>query len=431
MPKGKNKHLTIQDRIEIQKGIESKDSFAAIARAIGVSTSTISREVWQNRELFIPKGAKFNTCAHKRDCALTGICGPGCSLASCRKCPRVRCNEVCVSYEEHSCDELKRAPFVCGDCYRRSNCGFRHARYQAVSAQQSYELRLVKTREGISLTPEELASTIKAAKDLLSKGQSFEAICAAGDPRIKVSPRTLYRYAEAGVFGIANIDLPKKVRYKPRKSRHRVDRPIDRQGRSYADYLELPEDIRARAVQMDTVIGVVGDFKCILTLHFPAWAFQVYILLDEHTCNNVIGALDWLETLCEGKFSECFPAMLTDRGIEFGDFDSLEKSCLGPQRRTRIYYCDAMASHQKGACEKNHVELRKILPKKTSFEALTPHDMAVIGSHVNSYPRKSLGGATPYSLAAKALPKALLDGLGISRVPPSKVTLKPSLIKHA
>lgn len=55
MPKGKNKHLTIQDRVEIQKGIEGRDSFASIARAVGVSTSTISREVHQNREIYIPK----------------------------------------------------------------------------------------------------------------------------------------------------------------------------------------------------------------------------------------------------------------------------------------------------------------------------------------------------------------------------------------
>lgn len=431
MPKGKNKHLTIQDRIEIQKGIENNDSFASIARSIGVSTSTISREVRQNRELFIPKGAKFNTCIHKRDCSLTGICGPGCGLARCRRCPRVRCNEVCASYEEHPCDELRRAPFVCGGCYRRPNCGFRHARYSAVKAQTAYELRLVQTREGVSLTPEELMATITAAKQMLKQGHSFEAICASGDPRIKVSPRTLYRYAEAGVLGLANIDLPKKVKYKPRKPRRRVDRPMDRQGRSYADYLGLPEDVRSRAVQMDTVMGTAGDFKCILTLHFPYMAFQVYILLDEHTCDSVIGALDWLETLCGGRFSEHFPAMLTDRGIEFGDFDSLERSCLSPRRRTRVYYCDAMASHQKGACERNHVELRKILPKKTSFEALTPYDMAVIGSHVNNYPRKSLGGATPYSLAAKTLPKALLEGLGISYVPPGKVVLKPSLVKRA
>lgn len=84
------------------------------------------------------------------------------------------------------------------------------------------------------------------------------------------------------MFGIANIDLPKKAKYKPRKPRHRVNRPIDRQGRSYADYLDLPEEVRSRAaVQMDTVVGVVGDFKCILTLHFPYMAFQIYILLDE------------------------------------------------------------------------------------------------------------------------------------------------------
>lgn len=429
MPKGKNRHLTIQDRIEIERGLKEKRSFSAIASSLSVSTSTVSREVKQNRHLHIPKGRSFNVCVHKRDCARIAVCGPGCTAGRCKACRRVRCNDACDDFEERFCDALDKAPFVCLDCYRRGNCGFRHADYYAVYAQQSYEKRLVGTREGISLSPGELGATINAVRGLLLKGHSFEAICAQGDPAIKVSARTLYRYAEAGVFGIANIDLPRKVRYKPRKKRLRVDRPVDRDGRSYSDFLDLPEEVRGRAVQMDTVMGRRGDFKCILTLHFPRTEFQMHLLLDEHTCDCVVGALDWIELLCEGSFREHFGVLLTDRGIEFGDFNSIERSCMGPGRRCRVYYCDAMASHQKASCEKNHVELRKIIPKGTSVEGLTPYKMAEVSSHVNSYPRKSLGGETPYSLAAKTLPKGLLDGLGISRIAPCDVVMKPEIIK--
>lgn len=46
MPEKKNEHLTISDRIEIEKGLAVRESFA---RRIGVSTSTVSREVRQNR----------------------------------------------------------------------------------------------------------------------------------------------------------------------------------------------------------------------------------------------------------------------------------------------------------------------------------------------------------------------------------------------
>ncbi len=430
MPKGKNKHLTIEDRVRIEKGIGGKESFATIARDIGVATSTISREVKTNRYLHIPKGRAFNVCMHKRDCSHARICSKACDLGRCRTCVKVRCNDVCPEFEEHTCHILDTAPFICGDCYRRGNCGFRHADYYAVKAQTAYETRLVETREGISLEPYELEQTIRTVRTLLAQGQSFEAICSSANPQIKVSARTLYRYAEAGIFGLANIELPRKVRYKPRKKTPRVDRPIDRDGRSYSDFLDLPDEVRANAVQMDTVIGLKTDFRCMLTLHFPLMEFQFHLLLDERTCNCVIGAFDWIESIIGfDAFREHFGAILTDRGIEFGDFRSLERSCLEPRRRCRIYYCDALASHQKASCEKNHVELRRILPKKTSFEGLTPYEMALISSHVNSYPRRSLGNKSPYSLAAKALPKVLLDEVGLKRIAPEDVTLKPSLIK--
>lgn len=430
MPKGKNKHLTIQDRIEIENGINERRSFASIARKIGVSTSTVSREVKQNRDLHIPKGRCFNVCLFKRSCRVENACNSSCELGICRTCRKVKCYEVCSEFEEHFCSILENAPFVCGDCYRRGNCGFRHADYYAVKAQEKYEIRLAETRDGISLAPKELEVMIKVVKAQLIKGQSFEAICTSNNPLIKVSSRTLYRYAEAGIFGIANIDLPRKVRYKVRKTRIRVDRPVDRDGRCYSNFLELTNKEKLNAVQMDTVIGLKTDRKCILTIHFPKMEFQLHLLLDYHNSDCVIGVIDFIEHLIGvDAFRKHFGVILTDRGIEFGDFRTIERSIFEPTRRCKVFYCDAMASHQKASCEKNHVELRRILPKKTSFERLTPYEMATISSHINNYPRKSLGGKTPYSLAAKTLPKELLDGIGVGYVAPKDVTLKPSILK--
>ena len=87
-----------------------------------------------------------------------------------------------------------------------------------------------------------------------------------------------------------------------------------------------------------------------------------------------------------------------------------------------------MASHQKGSCEKNHVEFRKIVPKGTSMGALTAADMATITSHVNSYPRPSLGGAAPMDLALAILPRSLFEELGIGRVEPGEVVMTPRLL---
>ena len=68
------------------------------------------------------------------------------------------------------------------------------------------------------------------------------------------------------------------------------------------------------------------------------------------------------------------------------------------------------------------------MPKKTSFEELSAYKVAVVASHVNSYPRRSLGGKTPYELAAEIMPKSLLAHLGITRVRPEEVTLTPDVL---
>ena len=53
------------------------------------------------------------------------------------------------------------------------------------------------------------------------------------------------------------------------------------------------------------------------------------------------------------EFISVFENILTDRGSEFGDPESLETGIHGIQRSS-IYYCDPMRSGQKGALEQAH-----------------------------------------------------------------------------
>lgn len=430
MPKGKGRHLTLADRFVIEQGISSGDNFSAIARSLQVAPSTVAREVKTNRFAYLPKGTKrANHCVHRGSCTIKGLCEIDCAKTLCRNCRSSRCNGLCESFEEQTCLITEHAPYVCAKCHKMAACSFKRYTYRAIYANETYERRLVETRQGISITKEELSGMVRLVKRLLAQGQSLEAIWATHKDRLPVGIRTFYSYIDSGLFGIANIDLPKKVRYKPRKRVRETPELIDRLGRSYADFMDLPEEVRRSAVQMDSVMGLRGDFKSILSLHFPRFEFQIYILLMDHNRECTVGALDFIEVLCEGAFKQHFGVLLTDRGSEFSDFESIERSCLGVSRRARVYYCDPMRSSQKGSGEKNHVELRKILPKGTSLEGLSNYDMATVASHVNSYPRPSLGGIAPIALASQALPKSLLEGLGITFISPDDVIMKPSLVK--
>lgn len=56
--------------------------------------------------------------------------------------------------------------------------------------------------------------------------------------------------------------------------------------------------------------------------------------------------------------------------------------------------------------------------------------MGGICSHANSTLRLSAGDASPAALAEAALPRELLDGLGVAAVPPSEVETRPELIER-
>ena len=98
--------------------------------------------------------------------------------------------------------------------------------------------------------------------------------------------------------------------------------------------------------------------------------------------------------------------------------------------RSSIYYCDPMRSGQKGGVENAHTMLRMVLPKGTSFEYLTQWDVNLIVNHINSTPRESLDGRTPYDLALASFGEQTLKALQLRRIAPDEVNLTPKLIRY-
>lgn len=430
MPEEKGKHLTFDDRCEIEEMLKDGASFRAIARKLGVSPTTVSNEVKLNRSFGKPRERPEKAqsrCARYGKCRVVMLCFKCTSgAASCKRCPKKRCYDLCKEFDPFSCEKLESAPFVCTSCPKRGYCTFAKARYTASKAQARHDERLRLAHLGIACEPHELRMMVDKVKKLLGQGQSLEAIWAVHGEEFPVCVRTFYNYMEQGVMGLANIDLPRKVKYAPRKKRQAGEPKMDLEGRTYADWLALPDELRLLTVQIDCVEGLRRNSKCILSLHFVRLFFQLYILLDAKTQAHVKAALDAVEAYCGGAFPDVFPVILGDRGSEFLDYLKIEVGLDG-SRRTRMFYCDPVRPGQKGACEKNHVELRRILPKGTDFDVLTQWDVSVACSHVNSYVRAGQGAA-PIALASLALPANLLESLGVAAVPPDDVVMKPSLL---
>lgn len=443
MPKSKGKHLSKENREVIELGIRNTDSARNIARRLDVNVSTVTREVKANRTIRIPKarrGLKLSTrCSKHSVCQASATACSNCStvFTTCKHCKTRNCILTCPDFAQYMCQTTEKWPYVCPDkCSKRGRCGYPKCSYDAGDANGAYEDRLSDSRKGICLSSDELKAVSALAIPLVKKGQSFEAIWSSHADELPICVRTMYSYQNDGCFDLANIELPAKVRRKPaKKTRKDASSRIDRTGRTYDDFEALPLEDRARVVQGDSVCGYEYNEHDTLSLHIVARGFQGYFYKRHGDAESTVKCLDAIEMACGSReaFEQCCPVLLLDRGVEFDDWEGMERSCLEPEkRRCRVFYCDPMESNQKSPAERNHQQLRRLLPKgRTDFDALTCADVAMCCCHVNSYPLPKHSGKCGFELLGGLLSQDTLDELGFVRVAPDDVVLKPYLIKHA
>jgi IS30 family transposase len=425
-------HLSAEARRSIEQGLDDNKTLSAIARAIDVNVSTIRREIVRNRRCdhaSYSKGKDRTDCAYLTGCKVKGLCQPDyfCDKRLCKRCQMRPCQDICQSYERRICKTVEGAPFVCNACSRYPRCTLERWRYSADTAQGTADRRARESRRGIDMTKEEMDVLVDTIRKGRVKGQSIHHIFATNE--MPCSERSLYRYVEGEDIPILSIELAKKVRYK--KRRHAKGQSHESGfylGHEYGDYLELSDEDRAVTTEVDTVLGKKGDRQCILSLHRVDLHFQIYLLLASKTKTCVVGALDWLEECSDGRFPEFFGLALLDRGSEFDDIVGIERSAKGNGARTAAYFTDPSRPDQKGCCEKNHVELRKLVPKGMSLDGLDAYTLAEICSHVNSTVRKGCGDVSPIQLAQLVMPKELFENLGLRLIPPKDVVAAPGIL---
>ena len=428
------KHLSLSERSYIERAIHSGMSFADMGRKLDRSPSTISREIYDRRAFTNHKWQYANDCIRYTSCLKDKLCPAeerDLCMGRCKFCKEKDCRTVCEAYDSRSCPELEKPPYVCTGCSKEKTCKRDHAYYTANRAQAEYERLRKNSRSGIRLDPERLTEIGRLIQPLIQNGQSINQILATHKEEIGLCEKTLYNYIDAGAFKVKNIDLPKKVAYRIRRKKPVLTRLEYkyRLGRTYEDfksYLEEHPDVTV--AEMDTVKSARGSTKAILTLIFRSSNLMIGFLMEHCSEECVIAVFDMLsDALGLDSFRTLFPVILTDNGVEFKDPDSLERTRTDALR-TRIFYCDPQASWQKPHVEKNHVFLRRIIPKGTSFDKLFDHDITITMSHINSVPREIFGNKTPFQLFQGEHEQKLLELLSLFPVAPDEVVLKPSLL---
>ena len=387
----KNKHMTLDDRIEIQECLSKGMTFKAIGERIGKNQTTISREVKIHME---PYTNSF-----------------------------VRTEEVCP--------KLLKAPFVCNGCEKksRSNCPYKRQLYVAKKAQAEYDTVLVESRTGIPLNKESFYETERIISEAVQNGQHIYHIIQSNN--LPISTATVYRHIQKRYYSITPMDLPRAVKFKPRNSKESDYVPKwAREGRTFDDFLAFVEDNSdIPLVQLDTVIGRIGG-KVIMTIHFVNSDFMIGILLENKTAAEAANKIQDLKAELKAlgfTFGDIAPLLLTDNGGEFSMVSAFENDADG-NAESHMFFCEPCSPHEKAEIEKNHTLFRDIVNTGTSFDNFTQETVNLIFSHVNAVKRKQFNGKSAYDMFSFYYSEILASALGISFVPANEVVQSPKLL---
>lgn len=427
-------YITYEERMEIENCLHNGKSFGQIAKELGKDRSTISREIRKHSVIErTGYGANgYNACTHREECTKVHVCSGDCHRQALKYCKLCNCcNDNCLEFEEQVYVTRFKPPYVCNSCSEKNRCTLEKTMYYAVKAHSTAQAHISESRRGILTSEQELNRLNAFVTPLILQGQSIHQIYINYADTLMCSEKTLYNYIDHGFFDARNIDLPRKVRYRPRKKKQefKVDRGCYI-GRSYTEYQQyLVKNPEVNTVQMDSVLGTVGG-KVLLTIHFTDTNFMLAYLREANTSQSVIDVFDYLYLkLGRTLFLKFFPLVLTDRGSEFSNPRMIEMTPDG-LKRTSVFYCDPGAPYQKGAIENNHELVRRILPKGHSFDKLTQADIDRMMNHINSYRRPKLGDKSPFEAFAFHHGTELFEKLGLAPVEPNCVILKPRLLKR-
>ena len=391
------KHLDLDKRIKIEKGIEEHLNFTQIAKEINKSPRTVSYEILRNRQ-----------CQH--------------------------CNSWKI--RELTCDKTSKPPYVCNACPSRTGCKRTRYYYYAKDAQADYEEKWSNLRKGIDMTSTEFKHLNETVSEEIRKGHSFAMIVRNHENEFPVGKRTLYNYVENGYLDIINLDLPRKVRYKKRNRSTNIEKKdtkirINRTYIDFKDYVKTHNDnnFNINIVEMDTVEGTKGD-SVLLTLLWRQANFMLSYKLDNIDSESVSNFISYIKDLLGyEKFHILFPIILTDNGIEFSKPDIIENNG-NHVYKTKLFYCDPGHSEQKGKIENNHEYIIKFIPKGESFDEYNQDDINLMLNHINSVKRDSLCGDNPYTLMKNFLPKKIIDLFEIEEIEQKNIILKKKLFNY-
>lgn len=204
--------------------------------------------------------------------------------------------------------------------------------------------------------------------------------------------KTVYALINAAVLPIRNIDLPMKTRMRPRKknvsepkghnAKH-LGRSIEERDPeilSREDFGHWEVDlVLGKKIKNEPVIITMVERKTRYCLTKKVWGKGATVVQK--------GVLD----LMRKQGLEQFKTLTTDNGSEFSSLSLIE----GITEDVQVFFTHAYASWEKGTNERHNRMLREFIPKGVTLRPLSYAHLLAVTNTINDRPRKIMGYATP------------------------------------
>lgn len=303
--------------------------------------------------------------------------------------------------------EIKR-----GEYTHRNSDYTEETRYSSDLGQKKHDWNAQGKGRNIKIGNDRPLAEYIEGKIIEDKYSPEAALAAAAESGIEfttsISVRTLYRYIDKGIFlKLTNKDLPVKGKRKKHNKRVKVQKRA-----SAGESIEnRPDEVKDREIfghwEMDTVKGKQGVTKsCMLVLTERKTRDEIIVKLPDQKAASVVEAIDRLERKWGDMFTKVFRSITVDNGVEFSDYEGLERSVLHEEKkRTFAFYCHPYSSWERGSNENNNRLIRRHIPKGEDFDEKQDRDIEYIENWINNYPRGIFGFKTSAQLFEEEIRK--------------------------
>ena len=205
---------------------------------------------------------------------------------------------------------------------------------------------------------------------------------------INITARTIRNYIYDGnVFDLTEEDMIYNKKHKSKNKNKRIAKhtPPER------SIENRPKEANERSEyghwEGDLIIGKRKKGCVLLTFTERMTREEIIIKIKGKNNEYVVKAINGLERKYGKRFYTKFKTITFDNGIEFMDYEGMEKSCLRKGTRTKIYYAHPYCSGERGSNENNNRMIRRWIPKGTLIDDIPNKFIKQIEDWLNNYPR--------------------------------------------